>query len=98
MKTREQIAIECALVYRTIQDIMILQDTYHIQSWWLNSKNCRQLRHLTRNEIKSRLKKLVKNGSLLVDKKFTSTSMGTNYKLSDKNFYKMYNIKEFTLY
>ena len=55
-------------------------------SWWLNHNNHELGKEMTTPKINRLAKILVEGGYLTIDKSMTSTSTGTCYKLTDKQF------------
>ena len=55
-------------------------------SWWLNKNNHELGKEMTTPKINRLAKILVEGGYLTIDKSMTSTSTGTCYKLTDKQF------------
>lgn len=81
MKTKEQINTEAQEIYLAIKLLVELSGKNNVQSWWLNTINYDLKSKLKTSEINRRAKLLVKQGLIEIDKKNTSTSTGTCYKL-----------------
>ena len=58
----------------------------YCQSWWLNKNNHELGKEMSTPKINRLAKILVEGGYLTIDKSRTSTSTGTCYKLTDKQF------------
>lgn len=76
--TKQEIQKEADLIFKYLLETARQMKTNHVQSWWLNKRNCPELWKET-PVINRRLKLLVKQGKLKIDEKNTSTSKGTSY-------------------
>jgi len=84
--------IELHKVYDAIKEIITKEKIEskgvvdYCQSWWLNYKNNGLGKEMNTPKINRLAKILVEGGYLIIDKSKTSTSTGTCYKLTDKQF------------
>ena len=85
-RTKEEINIEIISVYEAIIKTMGRMKTDRCQSWWLTAKDNTVNLNLTTQEVNRRCKTLIKNGYLKINDKYTSTSTGVSYMLTDKKF------------
>jgi len=86
MKTKNEINDEAKEIYFAIKELMNKHNVNYAQSWWLNPRNFNLKSRLKTPQVVQRCKLLIKQGYLIIDKSNTSTSSGTSYKLTNKDF------------
>lgn len=82
MMKKSEIQKEADEILEAVKNLMKENELDYVQSWWLSPRNCNLKSNLKMPQITSRLKLLVKHGKLIIDKKYTSTSKGTRYRIS----------------
>jgi hypothetical protein len=80
---KEQIYSEALEVYAAISEVTALQGCGYCLSWWINTRNFPLKTTMSTPKINRRARLLVKLGYLIIDRKETSTSSGTCYKLTE---------------
>ena len=86
MKSKKLINAEAKEIYFAIKEIIAKKGGDSCQSWWLNTLNFDLKSRLPTPQINQRAKLLARQGYLTIDKSQTSTSCGTCYKLTGKQY------------